>query len=268
MNKFNGKLAWLAGATLVLGSSLAASSAQALPVDVLVKETSMSADALSTTLSLPILQSTKNDKVKTDSYNVNIGSFNISIENLQTKTWTSALAFCVDPWNWSSTSPLSYLSDNLANVSATAKDSFDVRMLALHKDEIGDLYSTYYRSTLGNAGNAAAFQLALWEIVSDGAIGKLATTNKDIWNTSQSWLQNLENPTAAPGTDHYLLTTYYVNRSSVGTTGQNYLVASLIGTTALDAKPLPEPSSMLLLGAGLLGVALSRRRGIAARGGE
>jgi hypothetical protein len=238
---------------LALGAAVALSAvcAQASPLSVYVKEDAI-VNAGTSYLGLHLLQS--NGSQSSQTWNVYVGSFLIDVANSKDGPWAKELAFCVDPWNWSASSSLRYFEDDLATMSIPAGETYDIKALAdpAHVAEIEALYSNYYKGTLGNTAKSAAFQLALWEIVSDNHVDKVAGTDMSIWNDGHSILSTLESSHYALGAQHYDLTAYYVDRGPNGgqTVGQNYLVASAV----------PEPGSLSLAGLALAGLLYLKRR--------
>jgi hypothetical protein len=238
---------------IALGAAMALSAvcAQASPLSVYVKEDAI-VNAGTSYLGLHLLQ--PNGTRISQTWNVYVGSFLIDVANSKDGPWAKDLAFCVDPWNWSASSSLRYLEDDLATMSVPAGATYDIKALAdpTHVTEIEALYSNYYQGTLGNTAKSAAFQLALWEIVSDNQVDKVAGTNMSIWNDGQAILSTLESSHYALGSQHYDLTAYYVDRGPSGskTVGQNYLVATAV----------PEPGSVSLAGLALAGLLSLKRR--------
>ncbi len=119
---------------------------------------------------------------------------------------------------------------------------------------ITSLFDRFYNSTIGNTSRQASFQLALWEIIYDGAPSTTRTesTSGSVRFTNslaQSFLNDIQN------------NAYYTNGSLAG----NRLVALVNGTIqdqiTVDpvppADPIPAPPAVLL--AGLGGLALFGR---------
>lgn len=226
--------------------------AQATPIKVYVQEEAI-VNAGTSYLGLHLLQP-DGTKSATQEWNVYVGSFNIGVATTLEGPWTNELAFCVDPWNWSASGRLAYWKDSLLTMSAAASATSDIQALTnpAHVMQIEALYSNYYQGTLGNSAKSAAFQLALWELVSDNQVEHVSQTNSQIWNDGQSILASLGNSSYKMGSQHYDLTAFYADRGTDGrqTIGQNYLVASVV----------PEPASIPLVGLALAGLSIGRRR--------
>lgn len=72
--------------------------------------------------------------------------------------------FCIDPFHFSSSSPLTYEVVPLAEAPKARAGFFDGEMGELKADKISKLWAMAYLPTMG-ASAAAALQIAIWEIV-------------------------------------------------------------------------------------------------------
>ena len=143
--------------------------------------------------------------------------------------------FCIDPFHYSSSSPLTYSEVSLANApKAPPGDSSYTGMGASAALEIEKLWAMNYTSALTNAQTAAALQIAIWEIVAS----------------------------TAPGEDFQVYGNSY-GASTLITEAQSYTgpAANLIGLTGpgqdyvIGAPSVPDGgSTLMLLGAGFLGL--------------
>lgn len=168
------------------------------------------------------------------------------------------LAFCVDPWEWSSSQNQSYATGSLTAVFGTAKAGM-----------IGELYSEAYRGTLLSTSqgdlNAAAFQLALWEIIADdnpalaglqanlnsGLVRVVGGTNASLVAATNALLSRID---GVYGADNYVFDYYASGRSAgqAGTAGyQDFLVAHQVpepGVISLVISALSVLSGIALFG--------------------
>jgi hypothetical protein len=129
------------------------------------------------------------------------------------------------------------------------------------RNELGRLATlalTQATATGPNSGNiAAAFQLAIWEILYDTSgsysLGSgnfqalLPNTNSLAYSTANSWLNTLT-------TNSSMTSAYTINTYTSGTFQDQVTFTSV-----------PEPSTLGLVGLGLIGTFLMRRRSVTAR---
>ncbi len=250
----------VAGALMALGMTGTARAS----LQVGVQETGVVYTGQTSYLGLHLLSSTSpgvgpGSETRVDVY---VSPVDLAVKNSQTGVVQKLVGFCVDPWNWSGSQSAPYFEDNLATMGTPANASYDIQQMTdpTHVQEIQSLYSNYYRGTVGNAGNSAAFQLALWELVSNNNVDHVSGTNQTIWNDAQGILNALQTDHYAMGAQQYDLTALYVNRTVTRTTGQNYLVAAPVSVPAPAMLGLVGMAAVGLAGAGL------RRRRAAARG--
>ncbi len=175
-----------------------------------------------------------------DAGNYWTGLLNITPSLTQGGTGTSFAAFCFDPYQYSSGSVSNYsVSSGLDSLDAT-KATW-----------VSNLYSQNYASSIGSANNAAAFQLALWDLAKDD--GNLSSGNVKITESTNSNVVGLANgmitgAKSGAGAVQYSFSLY------TSTTAQDYLVASPVA-----AVPEPETYAMMLSGMCLLGFTARRR---------
>ena len=175
------------------------------------------------------------------------GSLNIttgaSVSGGSISSGTSFLAYCIDPFQWSSSTPVSYSTSSLSALGSS------------QASDVSKLYSQSFASTSGSNVNSAAFQLALWELAKDdgklssGQVQSTGTTDKNVVALASSMISNAKNGVAGP--------TQYSFNLYTSSTNQDYLVASM---TSVTPVPEPETYAMLLAGLGLIGFTASRRR--------
>ena len=219
---------------------LAANIANAGPVQI--REASLAQGLWSNALVLPVQSTTANYWT---------GLQTIVLDNAR-----QLLAFCVDPWEWSPSSNQPYAESS--NFTAYFGD----RKAALIRELYADAYAgTQLPATSGGNLNAAAFQLALWEIITDsnrdlatGGVRTLAATNPQIVRAAEALLDQLGD--GSNSNDNYAFTLYTSGKSmGLGRAAgfQDYLVVQRIS----------EPTSGALLLAALAigtGFGLGRRR--------
>ena len=185
--------------------------------------------------------------IQSGAHNYGTGSLNITVgtglgEGSITNG-TSFLAYCIDPFQWSSSSALPYSTVALSALGTT------------QEADVTKLYSQSYAGTNGNSVNSAAFQLALWELAKDdgvlttGGVRTTDVTNASVVAAASSMIYNAQHANA--GSSQYSFN-LYTNGSK-----QDYLVATLGSVTPV---PEPETYAMLLAGLGLIGFTASRRR--------
>lgn len=189
-------------------------------------------------LVLPIQEGSAN--YFTGSLNILTGS---TLHNGSISNGTSFLAYCIDPFQWTSSTPVLY--------SVSSLDTLGNSKAA----EVSRLYSQSYAGTSGSSLNSAAFQLALWELAKDD--GKLASgqvhttsgTDSKVVALASSMISNAKTGVAGP--NQYAFNLYTSGKN------QDYLVASM---TSVTPVPEPETYAMMLAGLGLIGFTANRRR--------
>ena len=169
------------------------------------------------------------------------GLLNITPTQTQGASGTSFAAFCIDPSQYANNSASDYLLvTGLSALGNSTKETW-----------VSNLYSNNYSSSIGNATDAAAFQLALWDLAKDD--GNLTTGNVRTTESTNSTVVGLANSMitgakSGAGAAQYSFSLY------TSTTAQDYVVA-----TSVTAVPEPQTYVMLLSGICLLSFTARRR---------
>ncbi len=151
----------------------------------------------------------------------------------------SVLAWCIDIYHY-----LSLPNSHDTSVASTT---------TAQMDNIDRLFNSAY-ADVTSSDTAAAFQLALWEIMTDTGSGALALNAGNFktsgisapYTLAQTYLDNLATAT----TGGYDLTTYFAAGRS-----QN-----LVSGTLSPVSEVPLPATALLLFSGVAGMGAMRRR--------
>jgi hypothetical protein len=202
--------------------------------DVFVKEVSLGAGQYSGQLVLPV-----------GTANYWAGYQNISVaDDANGRNARSFIAYCADPFHYSTTS-----YNDFFNAPVTTA-------LPGRAADIQKLFDGYYGATIGSNSDAAAFQLALWEIANDdknlgtGVVKTTTSTDGTLFTKAGTILRDFS---SYNGPQFYSLTLYQVNRTIPNFAGQDYIVAT----------PVPEPGTWAMLLAGLVGLGGMVRRRVA-----
>ena len=170
--------------------------------------------------------------------------------DMKDESGNSFLAFCIDLFNtikssWDYTSGDSFVP---------VKDQVNTAAVTSNMKK---LFTAHFDDALTSAVNAAAFQLALWEIsvdtLADGSglsllDGRMIkTADGAVYDKTAEFLGSV---TADASEGGYKLTFWDSKGSPEGRVSQNLVTAT----------PVPLPAGMLLLGTGMAGLGVMRRR--------
>ena len=171
------------------------------------------------------------------------GLLSITPSSTQNGLGSSFDAFCIDPSQYASGSASDYLfSLGLSALGNSSKETW-----------VSNLYSNNYAGAIGNATDAAAFQLALWDLAKDdGTLSSGSVRITDLTNSNNSTVVSRASSmiTAAKsgaGSAQYSFSLY------TSASKQDFVVASSV-------TPVPEPQTYAMLLSGICLLSFTARR--------
>lgn len=191
------------------------------------------------------------DGARSVSYSVHAGMLEFRQKEVGSSSYLGDLldSFCIEP------KTVLRAGDTLFR-SGTLTERFGSSQVSL----ISRLYDLHYDTVSAVSQGAAAFQLALWEIVSDGHALDLSTGNFKATSSfsgakavAANWLTGLSD---------------WYGAEDTGYTSQWYDFTTLTAGNSQDQlavtrreQQVPEPGVLALLGVGVLGSLVFRRQG-------
>jgi hypothetical protein len=191
--------------------------------------------------------------------NLNTSAGTIKLAVTQGAQTSNVIGFCIDPWNFSSGSPLTYSIVAVANAPQT-----EGPMGAGAATQIGQLWAQYMTSAYALSSTAStadawatALQLEIWQTVAN------SITNPAYTYSLNSVANNYPGEAAAVASDEAAMATFLTNNPNAVTadlealdspTAQDYVIADL-------TPSVPDSGSIAgLVAVGMLGLLVFNKR--------